>query len=318
MLIETDYRALLSAGQGGLPQNIAGGVVVIGNFDGVHLGHRALLAQAKEVADKNNKPLVVLTFHPHPRLYFAPNQPSFLISMPEQKNRLLVEAGADFVVSVKFDSELANAEATDFIQYVLIHALQAHTVLVGENFVFGKERSGDVAMLRQWGQSKGFQTGIVGLAEEGAVRVSSERVRNALRDGHLDQANMLLGRSWQIIGRVIPGHQRGRTIGFPTANISLGEYVQPALGAYAAKVTLLDDGSTYNAVVNIGKRPTIGDFNPILEAHLFDYSGDLYKRELAVDFMQFIRAERKFDDIDALKAQIAKDVAQAKSLFDLS
>lgn len=325
MLIETEYRTLLSTGQvvskhqaASVPQNVAGGVVVIGNFDGVHLGHQALLAQGRKIADDNNIPLVVLTFHPHPRLYFAPNQESFLIASPEQKARLLRKNGADYVVSLKFDSDLANATADDFIRYVLVNTLRIHSVLVGDNFVFGKERGGNIDTLRQWGEKSGFRIESVSLAQSGALRVSSERVRQALRDGDMAQANDLLGRPWQLIGKVIPGLQRGRTIGFPTANISMGEYVHPAFGAYAARVILPESGAICSAIVNIGKRPTVGDFNPLVEAHLLDFSGDLYKQDLTIDFLAFIRAERKFESIDALKEQIAQDVTKARAVLDLS
>lgn len=312
MLIETEYRALLSAGQEGLPLKAADAVVAIGNFDGVHMGHRALLAHARKVADENGWRLVVLTFSPHPRVFFRPDQPPFLLTNTAQKMRELTSAGADDVVVLRFDGILSTVTAEEFIANVLEDALLARHIVVGNNFVFGKDRGGNVALLEQ----SGLGVSALPVVNDAAGdRISSERIRASLRHGHVATAEELLGRPWEIEGVVIKGHQRGRTIGFPTANMGLGEYLHPLFGVYTAEIQFEGDAGIYPAVVNIGQRPTIGVSGPLLEAHLLDYSGDLYGKTMRVRLLNFLRPEQKFADFELLKQQIHKDVLRAKELF---
>lgn len=312
MLIETEYRALVSAGQEGLLLKASDAVVVIGNFDGVHLGHRDLLMHGRDIADKNGWRLVVLTFSPHPRSFFCPDQPSFLLTNTHQKMEQLTLAGADDVVVLKFDAVLSQVTAQEFITDVLENALSAKHVVVGDNFVFGKGRGGDINLLKQ----ANFEVSAWPMVMDAlGQRISSERIREALRHAKVATAEELLGRPWELEGEVVKGHQRGRTIGFPTANMGLGEYLYPKFGVYSAEIRFEGEDGMHPAVVNIGNRPTIGISGPLLEAHLLDYAGDLYGKTMQVKLQNFLRPEQKFANFDELKEQIQKDVVWAKALF---
>jgi riboflavin kinase / FMN adenylyltransferase len=313
MLIETDYRALNSAGQDGLPLAASEAVIVIGNFDGVHNGHRALIGYARQIADKKGLKLTALTFSPHPRHYFRPDQPPFLLTDPVQKHEKLIDAGADTVVSIKFDVALADLSPHEFTEDVLHIALCAKHVIVGENFVFGKGRTGTVETLKEDGRKYGFGVSPLPVINNyTGERISSERIRESLRHGHVASAEEMLGNHWQLRGEVIRGNQKGRTIGFPTANVALGDYLQPAFGVYTALVQIEGQMEMHKAVVNIGQRPTVGSTRPLIEAHLLDFAGDLYGSILRVNLLDFVRPEQKFADFNVLKAQIHKDVAYAR------
>jgi riboflavin kinase/FMN adenylyltransferase len=316
MLIETDYRALTSAGQEGLPLKACGGVVAIGNFDGVHKGHQALLAEGRALAEVLQVPLVVLTFAPHPRFFFKPDQPPFLLSDTVLKVEKLQQVGADAIVQLKFDAILANVTAEEFIRHVLIEGLQAKHIVVGDNFMFGHKRGGNVEMLQKAGREHRFGvTAMPAISDFTGQRVSSERVREALRHGQLASAEELLGRSWEIRGTVIHGDKRGRTIGYPTANVMPGDFLPPKFGVYAAKIMIEETGGTYHAAVNFGIRPMFEIPTPLLEAYLLDFSGDLYGRTLRVAFVEFLRPEQKFLGLDDLKIQIEKDVQQTREVL---
>lgn len=312
MIIETEYRALTSAGQEGLPLKVSDAVVAIGNFDGVHLGHRALLAHGRAIADKEGWRLVVLSFSPHPRHFFRPDQPSFLLADPVQKLEELTKAGADDIVILHFDAVLADVSAEDFITDVLKDALVAKHVVVGDNFLFGKGRAGTIATLVESGLAVSPLPAITDL---GGQRLSSERVRAALRGGYVASAEDLLGRPWEIRGEVVKGNQKGRTIGFPTANMALGDYLHPKLGVYTARVIFEGEAGSHPAVVNIGQRPTVGVSGPLLEAHLLDFDGDLYGKMMRVTLDRFLRPEQKFASFDLLKEQIQRDTDTAREVF---
>lgn len=312
MIIETEYRALTSAGQEGLPLKASDAVVAIGNFDGVHLGHRALLAHGRKIADENGWRLVVLTFSPHPRHFFKSDQPSFLLTDPLQKTEELVKAGADDIVILRFDGVLSEVTAPEFVEFVLKQALLARHIIVGQNFLFGKGRSGTIQTFKDAGLAV---SALPTVMDAGKQRISSERVRAALRNGHVASAEDLLDRPWELRGEVVKGHQKGRTIGFPTANMGLGEYLYPQFGVYAAHVGIEGEEAVHPAIINIGQRPTIGISGPLLEAHLLDYSSDLYGKIMRVRLHQFLRPEMKFGNFDLLKDQIQKDVAWAKQIF---
>ena len=323
MLIETDYSALARAGQDGLPLKVGGGVVAIGNFDGVHRGHQALLAEGKALAGVLGKPLLALTFEPHPRRHFNPQQPPFLLGDPVLRTALLHQAGADHVVQLRFDMLLAAVTAQEFIQNILLNALQVQHVIVGNNFVFGTKRGGDVAMLQAWGREKGFAvTAMPQIADVGGVRISSQAVREAVKNGQMATAEELLGRPWILRGEVVRGDQRGRELGWPTANIGLAEYIPPKFGIYAARVQIEGEpegtekgGTWYDAVLNIGIRPMFALTLPLLEVHLLDVQKDLYGKQLRVAFYDFIRAEAHFSSLDVLKAQIARDAKAAREIL---
>jgi riboflavin kinase/FMN adenylyltransferase len=298
-----------------LPAAVRGGVVALGNFDGVHLGHQAVIGRALDLAKRLGAPAGVMTFEPHPRSVFSPDQPPFRLTPFRIKARLIEALSVDFLLMQHFDKAFAAHSAEGFIEEVLIKGLGVRAVVVGYDFCFGRGRAGSVEMLR--GRSD-FETVSVD-AQGGAdgQTYSSNLIRQFLLDGKPDIAARLLGRPWEIEGRVETGDQRGRTIGFPTANLHLGDYMRPAIGVYAVRAGI-DQGSDtvwHDGVANLGRRPTFDKQDVILEAHLFDFDGDLYGRHLRVALSGYIRAERKFDGLPALKAQIAEDCDTARALL---
>ena len=298
-----------------LPAVVRGGVVALGNFDGVHLGHQAVIGQALDLAKRLDAPAGVMTFEPHPRSVFTPDQPPFRLTPFRIKARLIEALSVDFLLMQHFDKAFAAHSAEAFIEEVLIKGLGVRAVVVGYDFCFGKGRAGSVEMLR--GRPE-FQTVSVD-AQSGpdGQTYSSNLIRQSLLDGKPDNAARLLGRPWEIEGRVETGDQRGRTIGFPTANLHLGDYMRPAIGVYAVRAGI-DQGSDtvwHDGVANLGRRPTFDKQDVILEAHLFDFDGDLYGRHLRVALSGYIRAERKFDGLPALKAQIAEDCDTARAIL---
>ncbi len=314
--IQTDYRALAHAGQEGLPLRLGNGVVAIGNFDGVHRGHQALLAQERALADANNLPLVALTFSPHPRRFFQPDIPPFLLSDPILRRDYLLQAGADAVVDMQFDGVLARTEAAEFVKHILVQSMHVSHIVVGENFTFGAGRRGNVALLHVLGQEYGFRvTGAALMGDLNGQRVSSERVRQAVRLGHMATAEDLLGRPWQTRHEVIRGDQRGRAWGFPTANMMLNEYIHPAYGIYAARITVEGQDASHKAVMSFGKRPHYPLQQPLLEAHLLDFEGDLYGKVLRVQWCDYLRPEKRFASEDLLRKAIAEDVQRARELL---
>ena len=283
--------------------------LAIGNFDGMHLGHQALLARLAEASNEKNLTAAVMTFEPHPREFFSPqNAPARLTTLRE-KLEYFAEANIEKVFICAFNQKFSQISAQDFMLKILREKLNANTILVGEDFKFGAKRQGSVADFR----AHNFD--LISLPQvnfEGA-RVSSTLVRNALAAGDLAQATQLLGRPYSISGKVVHGAQRGRQLGFPTANIHM-RHERPALtGVYTVKL----DG--LNAVANLGVRPTIeGIPKLLLEVHVLDYAGDLYGKHVHVEFIQKIREEIKFENLDALKAQIGRDVVEAHAFFNLT
>lgn len=314
--IRTDYRALAHAGQEGLPLRLGNGVVAIGNFDGVHRGHQALLAQERALATANNMPLLALTFTPHPRRYFQPHQPPLQLSDPQLRYDYLIAAGVDGVVEMQFDGVLAQTTATDFVRNILVGALQAKHIVVGENFVFGAERSGNIDLLKTMGKMHGFNvTPLPLVLGDDGRRLSSEAVRSAIRLGHMVTAQDLLGHPWQTRAQVIRGDQRGRTIGFPTANMVLGEFLHPAYGIYAARVQVEPEGTWHKAVMSFGIRPQFQVPQPLLEVHILDFDGDLYGKTLRVAWHDFLRPEKRYATLELLVAQISEDAKMARALL---
>jgi riboflavin kinase/FMN adenylyltransferase len=284
--------------------------LAIGNFDGLHLGHQALLAKLIETSKQQKLKSAVMTFEPHPREFFTPDQaPTRLASLREKLERF-ADAGVEIVYLCRFDKKFAALSSEDFIEKILLQSVNAKTVLVGEDFRFGAGRRGGVEDIANAGINL-ISLPQVNLAEADIQqRVSSTRVRNALAAGQLEVAKSLLGRAYSISGKVVPGAQLGRKLGFPTANVHM-RHERPALtGVYAVKL----DG--IEGVANLGVRPTVsGVPKLLLEVHLFDFNGDLYDRHVHVEFFQKIRDEMKFDGLPALSAQIAKDVQVARQFF---
>jgi riboflavin kinase / FMN adenylyltransferase len=295
-----------------------GAVVAIGNFDGVHLGHQRVIGEAGAIARGLGAPHAVLTFEPHPRSVFRPQDPPFRLTPFRTKARRIEALGVDLLFTLHFDLDFARRSAEDFVEAVLVQGLGVRHVVVGYDFVFGHQRRGDPVLLAQRGAALGFGVTIIDpvAATAGAI-YSSTRIRDHLVAGEPREAATLLGRFWEIDGRVERGDRRGRTIGFPTANIFLDDYLRPAAGVYAVRAAVDEGGSPHwhDAVANFGTRPTFGGTDLRLEAHLFDFAGDLYGRHLRVALIDHLRPERKFPGLDALKAQIAEDAKQARQIL---
>jgi riboflavin kinase/FMN adenylyltransferase len=294
--------------------------LAIGNFDGVHLGHQQVIADARALAAAKNVPLGVMLFDPHPQQFFAPDAPPFRLTRLVTRAALLADLGVDFTLALPFDATMAACEAEDFISDILLAQLGVSAVCVGYDFCFGKGRRGNFAMLQDIGGEVGFDTFATEavLQPDSTSPFSSSAIRNFLRDGDPEQAAQLMGHAFAIEAEVQKGDQRGRTIGFATANMPLHDYVLPKFGVYAVSAEVLDGafaGQTLKGVANLGMRPTVGTDKPRLESHFFDFEGDLYGANLRVSLLHFIRPEQKFDSLDALKAQISMDSDQAREML---
>ena len=300
-----------------VPAAWKGGAVAMGNFDGVHRGHQALIARAAEQARALGAPLVALTFEPHPRRFFVSDTGPFRLTLPPAKLRLLAECGVQEVLAQRFDPAFADLAPEAFVDDVLRGGLGTRHVVCGYDFTFGARRGGNVEMLRALGNERGLGVTVLDpVMREGEI-YSSTRIREALRAGMVREAAELLGHDWEIEGKVEQGDQRGRTIGFPTANVALGEHLRPRFGVYAVRALIEGEEAKgwRTGVANLGKRPTVGKLQENFEVHLFDFVGDLYGKTLRVALVDFIRPEMKFAGLDALKAQIAMDGQTARTLL---
>lgn len=290
--------------------SLAGAVVAIGNFDGVHRGHRAVIGAALKRARALGRKAAALTFTPHPRQFFRPQDGLFLLSSERDKLRLLAATGLDGAVVMRFDAALAATSAQDFIERILIENLGVGGAAIGFDFHFGKNRAGSPAYLAGQGAALGFAVDIVPPLEDEGRPVSSGAVRAALAEGKVVEAAELLGAPWFVSGEVIHGEKRGRDLGFPTANIRLDPHCGLKHGIYAVRVAI--DGVLRDGVASFGRRPTFDNGAPLLEVFVFDFSGDLYGKTVDVAFIGWIRSEQKFDSIEALKRHMDNDAAQAK------
>lgn len=293
---------------------LRGCAATIGNFDGVHLGHQAVLGQLAERAGDLGLPATVIIFEPQPQEYFMPDQAPPRLTRLREKLAALRRFSVDRVLCIRFDRAFAELTADEFVQRVLIDGLGVRYLVVGDDFRFGKGRAGDFDFLARAGEREGFQVAHMHSFELGGARVSSTRIRTALREGDLAAAEQMLGRSYRMLGRVAHGDKRGRTIGFPTANLFLHRRNTPVQGVFAVELYGLEREPLYG-VANVGTRPTVDGTRSLLEVHLFDFAGDIYGRHVAVDFVHKIRAEKKFASFDELKLQIERDVAQARDFF---
>lgn len=302
-----------------VPEPCPGAVVAIGNFDGVHRGHQALIAHAKDIAQRKGAPLGVLAFEPHPQEFFRPTAECFRLTPFRTKARLLAEQGVEAMYALTFNSEMAKMPAEDFVRDVLVKSLGVKSVLVGADFRFGRARLGDAAMLTEMGRKSGFDVEVfTPIIAHDDQKISSSEIRAALKDGRPSDAAKLLGHYWTIEARVEQGDARGRTLGFPTANMRLDGYLHPAFGVYAVRATVIENEQateTYRGVANLGIRPMFKTDTPLVETYLFDFSGDLYGKHLAVELIAYLRGEMKFDSLEALKAQMAKDCDRARTLL---
>ena len=291
-----------------------GAAVALGNFDGVHLGHQQVIAGAAQAARAVGAPLAVITFDPHPRRLFHPDEPAFRLMTTDQQARALEALGVDLLYVLNFDFEMANFSDRAFVEQVLHEGLGVRHVAVGFDISFGKGRTGSPEAMKAYGAELGFTVSVAEAVGEGAEKFSSTAVRAALRDGHPQDAAAILGRPFAIEGVVRRGQQLGRTLGFPTANVFMVDYVVPRLGVYATR-TRLPDGRVLPGVANIGNNPTTGEVETRLEVWLFDFDEDLYGQVIETQLVAFLRPEEKFNSIDEMVVQIRRDEAAARGIL---
>lgn len=298
-------------GSDALPERLRGGAVAIGNFDGVHRGHRGVLATAAQPAHAADRAATVLTFEPHPRAFFRPDEAMFRLTPPPLKAELLRRAGMDGLFLLGFDAGLAGYSAERFVRDVLAARLAPRTVVVGYDFHFGRRREGTPERLRELGHAHGFDTVFVEPVG-GTEPISASGIRRALSAGEVEAANAMLGYRWLVEGIVEHGAKRGRELGYPTANIALEPGCGLRFGIYAVRAQIGEGGPVHGGVASFGRRPMFDNGAPLLEAFLFDFSGDLYGRTLRIEFLAFLRGEATFDGLDALLAQMDLDSAAAR------
>jgi riboflavin kinase/FMN adenylyltransferase len=298
-------------GGSAVPQALRGGIVALGNFDGFHIGHQAVVGRAVERGRAEGRPVLVATFDPHPVRYFRPEAPPFRLTSLDQRQRLFAAAGADAMIVFRFGGELAATAAEDFISGTLLGLVGAAGVVTGEDFTFGKGRGGNVEVLAEAGARLGFSVDSVAPVSDEEGPVSSSRIRDALQAGDCRTAARLLTRPFAIEGIVEHGDKRGREIGYPTANLALGPYLRPRFGIYAVRGRLAG-GEVLSGAANLGIRPTFEPPKELLEPYFFDFQGDLYGRTLEVELIDFLRPEAKFDSLDSLAAQMAQDCRDAR------
>jgi len=314
-----------------IPSDFSGCVATIGNFDGVHLGHQAILQQLKKQGEQHQLPTVVMMFEPQPREFFAPEQAPARLANMSEKLQDLARFGIDYVLCLPFNQKLRSMSADQFIQTILLDGLKISHLIVGDDFRFGCDRTGDYQLLQQVGSKAGFSVEDTKTFELKGKRVSSTRVRECLTANDLAAANELLGRPYRMSGRIGYGRQLGRTIGVPTANVILQRNKLPMTGVYAVKAIEITVDACHESqaldqtgkvrewqgVANIGVKPTVaGTPEPSLEVHIFDFSDDLYGKRLSIEFCQKIRGEKKFNGLDELKTAIGNDMQVARSFFD--
>ena len=300
-----------------LSPSALGCVATIGNFDGVHLGHQAVLSQLALKGDMLGLPATVITFEPQPTEFFLPEKAPPRLSRFREKVEALRSYSIEQLCVLRFNKVLAEMSANDFIQKLLVEGLNVRYLVVGDDFKFGKDRKGDFALLKKMGDEHDFQVVNMHTFAIAETRVSSTRIRQALTAGDLMLAQTLLGHPYKMSGRVAHGDKRGRTLGYPTANIHLHRGKVPLTGVYAIRLYGLED-EPIEGVANVGVRPTIGEGNTLLEVHLFDFNKDIYGENVQVYFLHKVRDEKKFDSLPALVAQIERDCQSAKYYFDVA
>jgi len=298
-----------------LPPECSGSVIALGNFDGLHLGHMQVIQAAIAQAKKTGKPSALLTFEPHPRRVFRPDLPPMRIMSLAEKGRILREMGVDFTRVIRFTRAFSQTTAEQFVKDILVKQLRISHLVTGDNFIFGHNRGGNAEYLEKMAKSEGFGYTKCPQFMIGGERCSSTRVRDLMQQGKVEEVATLLGRPYRITAIVRGGDKRGRTLGFPTANLLPGRIFTPANGVYAVRAIIR--GEQVNGVANLGVRPTFDGKRLQLEVHLFDWNQDIYSEHMEVVFVKQLRGEKKFDGIDALKAQIAKDCETAQAILAL-
>jgi riboflavin kinase/FMN adenylyltransferase len=295
-----------------LPEQFRGAIIALGNFDGFHLGHQAVVGEAVRWARSEGRPALVATFDPHPKRFFVPDAPSFRLTTLDQREDLFTAAGADAMVVIHFDAAVAAMSGADWVEGILHRQFGAAGVVTGEDFTFGKGRGGDVEVLKMLGQANRISVDAVAPVGDGGEPVSSSRIRDSLEAGHCAAAARLLTRPFAIEGVVEHGDKRGRAIGWPTANIALGPYLRPRFGVYAVRGRL-PAGRVLDGVANLGTRPMFDPPRELLEPYFFDFDGDLYGQTVEVELISFIRDETAFESLEDLKDQIAADAIEARA-----
>ncbi|MCF6321085.1 MAG: bifunctional riboflavin kinase/FAD synthetase [Rhizobiaceae bacterium] len=298
-----------------LPAKLRGGVVAIGNFDGFHRGHRAVIDEALTIADKNNCPAILLTFNPHPRTWFSPDKPVYLLTPPQLKAALAEKFGFSAMAIHSFDKNFSSLSADEFIHNILLEKLGATHIVTGHDFHFGAKRQGTPQYLVEAGKEQGFSVTLVKACRDEANEIiSSSRIRSHLAAGELTSANALLGYAYSINGTVVSGSKMGRKLGFPTANISLPPNVELKQGIYAVRA-IRANGEVHDGVASYGRRPTFDNGETLFETHLFDFDGDLYGEELTVILYSWLREEIKFDGAEELVDQMKLDAQEARQFL---
>ncbi len=301
-------------GGSAIPPHLRGGIVALGNFDGFHLGHQAVVGRAVDQARAEERPALVATFDPHPVRHFRPDTPPFRLTTLDQRERLFADAGVDGMIVFHFDAALAALEAEEFVRDRLVGLFGVGGVVTGEDFTFGHNKSGNAVTMAAFGARYGFTDATVGAVLLDGAPVSSSRIRDALREGNPREAARLLTRPWAIEGIVQHGDKLGREIGFPTANIDMGNYLRPAYGIYAVRGRL-PDGRVVDGAANLGIRPSFDPPKELLEPHFFDFRGDLYGQRIEVELIDYLRPEAKFDTLEALVAQMEADCDRARTIL---
>ncbi len=296
-----------------LPNEAKACVVALGNFDGVHKGHRKIIEETIKIAKDKKTKSAVMTFEPHPAAILRPDNKNFRLTDLKMKEKLISEIGADFLFTIPFTEDFSKITAEDFIKTILIDSLQVKHVVIGHDFIFGHNRTGNPDFMQKKSAELSFGITIISAIKDENEICSSTSVREALRQGDLKRVNKILGRNYSIDGLVIKGDARGRQIGFPTANINLGDLIRPAFGVYAVKIRLED--KIYNAVANIGIRPTFGKESELLEVHIFNFDKNIYDSSVNIEFIDYIRTETKFKNVDELTKQILIDCKKAEEIL---
>jgi riboflavin kinase/FMN adenylyltransferase len=295
-----------------LKGNTVSTIATIGNFDGVHIGHQELIKLAVKKGKEKNLRTMAITFDPHPIKCIKPGDHPPIITPLEQKIELLKSSGIDDILVIEFSKEFASLTACEFTEDILVKILKVKAVVVGKDYMFGKNRKGNIDLLKEFGKKHDFEVFVPEFVKFSEKRISSTLIRKSVMNGKLDEAKKMLGRYYQIRGTVVHGRNRGNTIGFPTANLELIDELCPKTGVYAVIPEI--DGVKYKGVANIGYSPTFGDHKFTVEVHFMDFNEDLYGRKIKVSFIQRLRGEKKFSGIEELSAQISKDVLQAKEI----
>jgi len=302
-----------------LPSKAKGAVIALGNFDGLHRGHQAVIAQAKEIADSLGAPLGIGLFRPHPRRFFKPDSEPFRLMSAQVRAAIMPTLGVDVLYEIPFDETLRDMDDTEFVETVLHKGLAIKHVVVGQDFGFGKDRCGNVESLTQLCAERGID--VTPITEIGLHKFygkyGSTEIRAALKQGDVFHAAHMLSRPWTVDGKVIKGQQLGRTLGYPTANLTFGDLVLPKFGVYAVEARLHGEDKWRPGVASVGTRPTVGGEGVLLETYIFDFDQDIYGQRLEVRFRTFIRGEEKFDSVEEMKVQIDKDANGARAIFGI-